>query len=175
MQQPGLLSGVSLNIKRLIVLPGNVKTTRHPHDGGGSIALALLSGSLIPCGVPGIGNFAPLGVERNAGVVTFGRSDHAEPPVLRHHGNPIARDVVERRCFRCSGRCRFSAALTMRGDGHAEEAKQTRQAFHCDFLLHAATSSSYRAPRHLYNEFSRLEVSACPIYRTSLTAPLWKR
>ena len=93
MEQPGLHSLIGVHSQRGVILPRDVQPFRDAHDVAGAVGLALISGSLVLCRVPCIGDLGAVGIERNAGVVAFRRSQHAPAPVFVHDGYPIARHV----------------------------------------------------------------------------------
>src|SRR6266581_6500701 len=80
-EQPRLCSRVELRLEGVVVFPGNVYASRLADDISCAIGFALLARSFVLCGIPGISHTLPFGVQRNARMVAFGRSDHAPAPV----------------------------------------------------------------------------------------------
>src|SRR5437016_1712393 len=93
MQHPGLGPGIRIDVESVIIFPCDMQTPRNPHDGGGAVRLALLSGRLIFRGIPRICDataFVIDGYAAETAEFPLGWGDHAEFPILGHNGNPVA-------------------------------------------------------------------------------------
>src|SRR5712691_11609289 len=113
MDQARLCSGVRIDSYRVVVFPRDTQPSRHAHDCGGAVRLALIAGRLVFRGIPAVRDAAPLCGERNSAVLTFGRSDHAEAPVLGDDRYPIPREVDWSRRSGRRGRLATPAALSV--------------------------------------------------------------
>src|SRR5215467_187129 len=132
MQQTRLHARVGLNLKRAVIRPGDVQSRGNSHNAGGAIGLALIPFSFIFCGIPCVGYFTPVGVQRNAGIVSLGRSHHSPTPILIDNGNPISGHIDQsgglgrqrRPRLPSSGKLRRSSASRY---SHAEKANYSSQ------------------------------------------------
>ncbi len=124
MEPPRLRAAVDFHAQRVGVLPGDVQTLRLRHDNRGVIPLTLISGRFVLRRIPRIGNLFGRLIQRNADVVASRRDHHAETPVLRDHGDPVAGQIKGR--IRLSRRWRTAllsftpATLGMSRDDHNE-------------------------------------------------------
>src|SRR5436190_6321386 len=121
MDQARLCSGVRIDSYRVVVFPRDMQPSRHAHDCGGAVRLALIAGRLVFRRIPAVRDAAPLCIERNSAVLTFGRSDHAEAPVLGDDRYPIPREVDRSRRPGRRGRLAAPAALSVETGWHRSQ------------------------------------------------------
>src|ERR1700682_3913286 len=96
MEEPRLHSGIAVDPKRVIVLPGNVKPRRQPHNRSGSIRLALIARGFVSRWIPSIRDLPRLFSHGYGWVIAFAGRDHPETPIFRHESDPITRDIHRR-------------------------------------------------------------------------------
>ena len=68
-------SRVKIHAKRVVVLPGDVKTSRLTNDVAAAVRLALFAGGFVLGRIPLISDTLTGFVQGDAGIITFGRRD----------------------------------------------------------------------------------------------------
>src|SRR5207248_11638186 len=94
MQQPGLSAAVGFYLECVVVLPGDLQPSWNAHDCRRAVGFALVAFRLVLCRIPRIRDPASFGIQRNAGIVAFGRSNHAIEPVFADDTDPITREIT---------------------------------------------------------------------------------
>ena len=100
MKQTRLHAGVGFQLQRVVIRPGNSNARWNPHNIGGPIRLALRACGFVFGGVPIVGDLPSRIIQWNAGVVTFGWSDHPVTPILGHYRHPLPGKIDGGRSFR---------------------------------------------------------------------------
>jgi hypothetical protein len=107
MKQPGLFSGIGVDVQRRVVIPCDMQASRNAHNTGRAISFArIFSG-----GVVGQRHAIAFVVQRHELPIAFLSHDHTNTPVFTDHGNPVAGEV-NGRCLtrRFSRPCRTATA-----------------------------------------------------------------
>jgi hypothetical protein len=125
-----LLTGVHFNLDRVFIRPRDVEPARNSHETGGPVRLTLLSGGDVFIGIPIVGSAAASAVQRNAGIISLGRRDHAKSPVFRDESNPVTGKILGCVGLGSEGWGRWSAASRLAehaGWKREHERRQSRQ------------------------------------------------
>jgi hypothetical protein len=124
-QPAGLLTGVGLDLQRLIVFPRDAQAAGHAHQSGSTVGLARA----ILGGVPLVGGLDGGRRERQAGVVALRRRDHPPLPVLADHRHPVAGQIHRRdRAGRRWRRTRATILLRKNGRRRKHERQEHQRA-----------------------------------------------
>src|SRR4030095_15074844 len=92
-QQARLHAVVSIDAKRVVVLPGNAQVRWQVHESRRAVRLALIAGRFVFRLIPRIGGFLAGRRDRNADVVTFRWWHHTQTPVLSDERRPVTRRI----------------------------------------------------------------------------------
>lgn len=98
MKYSRLRACVELHLERVIVLPGDVRSSGPPDNSSSAKCFALFTRSFVFRRVPSLSGFPALRVQRNRFSIAFGRYRHSRAPVFGDQGDPISGDINGRGC-----------------------------------------------------------------------------